>query len=40
MPSAIEGYFGCERHSVFHNFGSSAATADGGSPISVDLPFS
>ena len=31
-------YFGCERNAVFHNFSSSAATAGGGEPISVDLP--
>ena len=38
MFRPIEGnYFGCERHSVFHSFSSSAATAGGGAPISVDL---
>jgi hypothetical protein len=32
-------YFGCERNSDFHSFSNSAATAGGGDPISVDLPF-
>ena len=33
-------YWGGERHSLFQRFASSAATAGGGSPISVVLPFS
>ena len=34
-----ERYFGCERNCFFHIFSSSAATAGGGLPIKVDLPF-